>query len=237
MVKNTSSKVISTIIDALPYLSSNHTSPTVIELENNIVNFEVSGDVLVMETPHYLTFDKILVIDGEFSDPKTNSYSLSHSSDKFDHISNRYKVNNDIFYCKLQTLSLSSNNYKLYPEIYKLDTINFKNTKIFPISSSDITEFFNISGDDIKYIQSDPPTLTYNSRNNIFNIAFLLKDQNNMPCLHNVDFKITSLVEFITHNINKFTSSHISNDLVSLSSLSITLSSGAPSTTTGEFIL
>ena len=234
MIKNSSTREVNTLLTTLPYIQTNHLSSTLIELANNVINFELVVDILIIETPHYLTIDKIVCENGNFVDPKAGSYNIEHSTGNFDKISNRFKIDRYVYFCKMNTLS---GNTIIYPEIYIFDTINFKSTLLFPRSPLDVTDFFSISGGGVSYIAAEFPTLTHNSRNNIFNISFLMKDQNNMPRLHEMDFQISSGVEFLSHTINNMASDHISNDLSTLSNLNIVLSSASPLNILDELII
>jgi hypothetical protein len=238
-VKNAIYKTTNTLLNTFPYLLSRYQSSVVNELSANVIKFEIANDVMFIQTNSYLTINKILMIDGVFEDPKTNSILITHSSTPFEVLSNRFKHNNEVFYSKLLTTNypISSNNFIIYPEIYKLDLINFKNTKIFPTSQNDITDFFNISGVDIRFVKCSSSTLSYSSKNNIFNISFILKDQNEMSNLHELDFKLTPTVEFINHSIVNFKSNSYSNIMSSLGTISPVLSSSTPLFSNEELVL
>jgi hypothetical protein len=122
-----------------------------------------------------------------------------------DRLSNRFKVGTDVYYCVLNstTPTISSNNYIIYPDIYKFDTLTNKNTKIFPINDSDFTSntvFFNVSGGNVRFDIVENPVLVYNSTNDIFSLSFLIKDQNEMIALNEYDFIINPDVSFLRHN-------------------------------------
>lgn len=201
------------LLDALPHLNSRYSTTVLEQLSSKISKFELAYDTIFIQTSSYLIIEKIEIADSEFSDPKTTTYSLSHSTGDFDKITNRFKKDNSVYYAILRTSSdyISSNDFKVYPEIYKFDLVNFKNDKIFPLSDSFITNFFSISGGNVRYIMADTPTMTYSSRNNIFNVSFLLKDQNNLIYLHEYDFDETPNVEFISHRAYKPTNDQVSN--------------------------
>lgn len=170
---------------------------------------------------------------------KTNSMLIQHSDTPFEILSNRFKHGNEVFYSKLLTTNypISSNDFLVYPEIYKIDLINFKNVKIFPTSQNEITNFFNISGIDVRYVKCSSSTLAYNSKSNMFTISFLLKDQNEMANLHEMDFKITPDVTFTTHNIVNLRTNSYSNILSSMGTLNLILSSSPILFFTEELIL
>jgi hypothetical protein len=242
MVKNASTRKTLPLIEALSYLDTKYPSQILDEMVSHVLNFDIANDIMFIETPSYLTVNKILFENGNFVDPKTASINIEHSTGYFNPISNRFKIGRDVYYCKLNTLSetVTSNNFAIYPEIYKFDIFDFKNTKIFPRNETEISnnvEFFNISGGDVRYIQADKPTLTYNSRNNIFNISFLLKDSNNMPTLHQFDYYLNPDVTFLSHNINQTAPVRVSNILSSIGNLNLFLSAGAITYEVEELII
>ncbi len=109
--------------------------------------------------------------------------------------------------------------------------MNFRNDKVFPLTDALVTDFFGISGGDVRYVMADTPTLTYSSRNNLFNVSFLLKDQNNLMYLHEYDFDESPNIEFYSHRAYKPTNDQVSNifDTTYDSSLTFYLSSGTTS--------
>jgi hypothetical protein len=239
MVRNTITKEVKPLVDSLTYISTKYSAGIVNQLQNNVQRFEVANDTLFIETLNYLTINKIVMDSNGFTDPRTSNYSLTHSIENYDKLSNRFKIKNDVYYCKLTTLSnsITSNNFVIYPEIYRFDLLSFKNTKIFPINSNQITEFFNISGGDIRYTSCDSPTLTYNSRNNIFTVSFLLKDQNNYPKFDTYDFYLNPDVVFVDHASNQFSNNRISNIFKNTSMINVFLSSGPLSTLSEELYI
>jgi hypothetical protein len=234
-VQNGASKTSSTLLGSLPYLTSRYTSPVYTQLSSKISRFELAYDTLFIQTSTYFVVEKVTMTDGAFEDPKTTTYSLSHGTGNFDKLTNRFKKGNNVYYAILNTSSdyLSTNDFKVYPEIYKFDLINFKNDKIFPLTDASVTEFFNISAGDIRYVMADTPTITHSSRNNIFNVSFVLKDQNNLLYLHEYDFEESPNVNFLAHRAYKPTHDQISNifDVAPSSILTFYLSSGVTSTT------
>lgn len=230
MVRDTNTRAVHPLLEAIPYLTAKYPAPVISELENNILEFDMVVDTLIIKTPSYLTFNKLVYSNGEFVDSKASTTYITHNSSSFDKISNRFKKDSEVFYCSLSTYGGSdSNTLIIYPQIYKFDYINNINYKIFPSNDSDITnnaQFFTISGGNVRYTSIDTPTLTYSSRPNIFNISFLLKDQNNMFSIHEIDFGISTHVSFYS-NANYFpTLDNASNIFTTLSTVNVFLSSG-----------
>jgi hypothetical protein len=228
MVRNTSNRSVNSILNSLTYINSQYPVSILNELDNNVVDINIINDILFIETPSYLTTTKLVYVNGNFVDPKKIAYYIEHNINKFNTLSNRFKIGTDVYYYTLSSYSEVGNNLLICPQIFKFDTINFKSIKLFPKSINDVMEnstFFTISGGDVKYVSTTSPRLTYSSRNNIFNASFLLKDQNDMFALHELDFTVDDIINFKTHitkipNIDRF-----SNIFYNLSTVTIFLSS------------
>jgi len=204
-IKNINTQEVKDLTTAFYYLSSRYT-PSAYRQLSAISKFEISFDTLFIETDNYLVFEKITYENSQFNPPVALVYEIQHNKSSLNKISNRFKVGTDVYYCVLQTTTsaISSNDYVLYPEIYKFDTLTHKNSKLFPLTSADYlnhTDFFSVSGGDIRFTRTEPPTFTYAKKNDMFNISFLLKDQNDMIALHEYDFRLSPNVEFLKHNV------------------------------------
>lgn len=243
-VKNSNSQVIKTLLDTCDYMNVKYSSTLVQELSTQILNFDLANDILFIETPNYLLIDKIVYNNGIFNNPKTSNIVITKNENYYDKVSSRYKVGNFVYYCTLQTLTsaISSNNFILYPEIYRFDLFNFKNEKLFPLTLNEIignSSFYTISGGDVRYTSSDSPILTYSSRNNMFNLSFILKDQNNFIFLQEYDFEITPDIKVLNHKQYRPTNDQISNIFLSSYSteLYFNLSTGTSTISSEEYIL
>lgn len=240
-VRNAATREVKELLDAFPYLTSKYNSSIIAQLSSQVVKFEVVNDIMIKETPSYIIFNKILLQDRKFVDPKTVPISLEHSTTPFDRLSNRFKKDTGVFYCVLRRGpdSALSNDFIVYPEIYRFDLVNFQNELMFPYHSSQITSYFSLSGGDVRYTEAESPRLVYNSRNNIFSVSFLCKDQNNHFTIHEYDFTLNPDVTFLRHRKLNATEYAVSNvfDSGYNSNLSLFLSSGPSSTLLEELIL
>lgn len=208
-VKNNQTKQAFPLLDTLPHLITSF--PTTVSAQlSNIINFELTYDIISVETENYLLFDKITFENNEFIDSKQSPIYIEHSVSPFDNISNRLKLDNFIYYCVLKSEgSFFNDTLHVYPEIYRYNIKTNKNILLYP-QDIPIPSYFKIYGD-VEYIHSDNPILAYSSRNNIFNISFILKDQNNYPLLKSYDFKLSPNVEFISGKNIPFSTISISN--------------------------
>lgn len=195
LVRNSTTRTVDTLTEMLPYLPAKYSVPIIDEINNNVEKFEVVTDVIIIETTNYLVFDKIKFDKGVFENPKVVPIDLPHNTNGMDKLSNRFKINNYVYYCQLYTTTESvSSTVTVYPKIYRFDTINFKNDLLFNAP----LDIFTITSDSVVFDHVDPPTLTYNSRNNIFKLSYLLKDQNNTPTLFEYDFIVEADVTFLS---------------------------------------
>lgn len=240
-IKNTYTNQVLPLEQTLTYLYTKYSTSIYNQLTGQISRFEVAYDTVFIETPEYLVVEKIEFDGKAYTNPKTPTYTLAHNLSSFDRLSNRFKVDSFVYYAKLKTVDtiITSNNFLLYPEIYRFNLLNFENDLIFPINDSQITSQFSVSGGSIRYVKSESPVLTFNSKNNLFNISFLLKDQNNLIAIHEYDFDYSSDVNFIAHNIKYPTADQGSNIFNSdyADTLSVYLSSISPSTLEEEITI
>jgi hypothetical protein len=203
-VRNGSTNTTRPLLTEFSYISSKYNASVFSQL-SSVNRFEIAYDTLCIETNNYLVFEKVKFENSTFLNPKTITYVIEHNMNDVDRLSNRFKIGTDVYYCVLNstTLTISSNNYIIYPDIYKFDTLTNKNTKIFPINDSDFTSntaFFSVSGGNVRFDIVENPVLVYNSTNDIFSLSFLIKDQNEMIALNEYDFIINPNVSFLRHN-------------------------------------
>jgi hypothetical protein len=196
MIKNTSTKEILPLMECLPYIQFRYNNIIISELDN-ILTFDSVFDSIMIESENYFIIEKINFSDGVFQDPKNTIIYLTHNQTPYNKISNRFKVDNIVYYCLLDSVGSSYNNdLIIYPHIYAFDVVNFKNTKLFPRNNTDL-EYFRLSSDIIT-TSVETPIISYSKYNNIFNISFLTYDQNHFPTLYNLNFSSTPDVSFIS---------------------------------------
>lgn len=236
LVRNTYTKDVLPILEALPYLSIKLNNDIITQIEDKVVSFDVVSDILVLETENYLTISQIKFENGYFQNPNPAIYTQEHTSGNFDKISNRVRNKFDIIFCKfITTEPISSNNFILYPEIYKYNTTSRTIETLYPISTSD-TSFFNVSGGNVRYISADAPIITYNSKTNSYNISLGLRDSNDSLTIHNYPFYLNPNVTFDVPQKLQLTPLEYSN-IFGTSTLTWFLSSNTPSTLEEELIL
>ena len=211
------------LTDTLTYISGKYSRTICDELSTSVINFDLFYDTLFIETSSFLIIEKTNYKDNEFISPRTFTSSLSVNIDLFDKVSNRLKVGNDVFYCKMTREQINGQPYSnnlLYPQIYKYSYNKEKITKIFPTTTNTVISsalYFNLSTIDNIYIECSKPVLTYSSDNEQFNLAVLLKDQNKGPLLVNYLFEYTNDINFLNSETFVNTTSKYTSDFVSSS--------------------
>ena len=246
-VKNKNTGTVSELTKALSYIASKYNNSIGVQLSSSIINFDLLYNTLFLQTSSYLVIDKYDYTDGVFVNPKSSNKVVSYNTDFFNKISNRFKKNNSVFYftTKRYSNALSATTRPvIYPEIYEYNYSTDTNTKLFPINDSQIlayTDLFSISGGLVLYKEVATPKIVYNSRNNLFNCSWLLKDQNQSPYLFSYLFNYTgSDVTFLSGNGYVGNSNNITYVLSSqtlASQFQSILSSGPITTSHGTLIL
>lgn len=210
------------ILSKLSYMQSKYPQSVYQNLTAGILNFDLVYDTIMLQSSNYLICDKIAVVDGEFVNPKTSNVITRYNNDLFNTISNRYKVNGNVYFATLSTYGTPDTSTAfIYPIINKLDLNTLKLQQIFPDAPiSEYEDDFKITTDGVLYVQADTLHLTYNSDINMFNISYVLKDQNKLPYLFNVNFR-DSVSNIIDSTFGyKFGSNNITTAFTSSNTLS-----------------
>lgn len=194
-IKNLSTNKIDTILNHLTYLENSISDNNIkTELSNKIESFDIINDVIFIETENYLTIFKLKFDGSDFINPHTNIYTFNKNETPFNHITNRFKISNNVFF----SLTNKDNNplttqiFNL--TIFKLDLSNFK------LVQFDHTIDFQYQSSNM--IKMDSPILSYNPRPNIMAISFLVKGSNNVFELTELDFDFR---DFSLLRYNRFT--------------------------------
>jgi len=206
-VKNKTTGVVSELTKALSYIASKYNNTVGDQLSSKVINFDLLYNTLFLQTSSYLVIDKYDYSNGIFVNPKSSNKVITYNTNFFNKISNRFKKDNLVYYftTKLYIDALSATTSPIiYPEIYEYNYSTDTNTKLFPINDSQLltyTDLFSISGGVVLYKEVATPQIVYNSRNNLFNCSWLLKDQNQSPYLFSYLFNYTgSDVTFLSGN-------------------------------------
>lgn len=203
-VKNTSTNTGGEIFDLIPYLSSRYNATIVSDLSSKVLNFDLMYDTLFIQTSSFFVIEQLKFEDSKFVDPFNDSISLPLNTNHFDKISNRLKKDLNVYYYKLKVEqdSTQTKTLSVYPEIYEYSYTAKTNTKIFPNNNLELSNNINrfiLSGYDVLYDKIDTPIITYREDLDLFNLSYLVKDQNMSPVIasHNFFVDNNSSVSFV----------------------------------------
>jgi len=231
------------LTQTLDYLSGKYNNTICHELSNKVVDFDILYDTLFIETSSFLVTEKTSYVDNKFVSPNTFTSTLNINTNYFDKVSNRLKVGSDVYYCRIEKEQITFKNVRIYPTIFKYNFTKDKTEQIFPTTGNNANScMFNLSTFDSVYIESGKPVLTYNSDNEQFNLAFLIKDLNKGPLLINYLFEYKDTINFLhtssfSSNNSRFTDSFTTNGETDLSNTFFVLSSVTPTLSTSKLPL
>jgi hypothetical protein len=150
------------------------------------------GDIMFIQTNNNFIVQKILFENGNFVNPKKSTYVTSFNNNPYQKISKRFKKKDKVYYALIDTdtYPISSNNFKMYPTIYEIDTTKHIR-KIHSVGG--LTDFYTISGGSNTYINAEEPVFTYDNRSDQYNISFLMKTADSQFIIQEFDFKLNPL--------------------------------------------
>ena len=232
------------LTETLDYLSGKYSTAICNELSTSVVGFDILYNTLFIETSSYLVTEKTAYVNNEFVSPNTFTNSININTNFFNKVSNRLRVDSDVFFCRMQRDQLNFKDIRLYPTIYKYSYIDDKTEQIFPTTGNSAAKnscYFDIVSNDSVYIECGKPNLTYSSDNEQFNLAVLIKDLNKAPLLINYLFEYKGGVKFLdsttfTSNNSRFTDNFINSSTGNkdLANTFFTLSSVVPNLSTSK---
>jgi len=230
------------LTDWLPYLSTKYNTAICNELSTAIVNFDIFYSTLFIETSSYLIIERTNYDNDKFVSPNSFTNSLTINTNFFDKVSNRLKVQDDVFYCRMAREQIGYKGDRFFPQIYKYNYINDKTEQIYPTTGNPTISsaaFFSLTADPSVYIECSKPILTYSSDNEQFNLGVILKDQNKGPVLLNYLFQYMDNIEFLNTeayvcNNSRFTFNFTQSakNIRDLDNINFVLSSIIPALTT-----
>ena len=202
---------------ALPYLDTKFVGggeyETTIknELSGKVKEFDMFYNTMFIETSSFLIIENI-----EY-DIQTNDFTnsnntivnlLSCNTNNFDKVSNRFKVGDDVFYAQLVKEGAINDDsgfkdIRVYPRIFKYSYTKQTTEQIYPTLGNPVLNdysYFNEYINEVLLLESGKPQLTYSSENELFNLSFILKDQNKTPRLYAYVFEYTDEINFIKAN-------------------------------------
>ena len=196
-VKNAATKEGGELLDLLPYLSTKYNTNIVNDLSSRVYSFDLLYDTLFLQTSSFFVIESLNFENNKFSDPFTNNISLSINTNNFDKISNRFKKDLDVYYFKLKVENDNTQTKVLsvYPEIYQYNYTDRTNTKIFPKTATELANNINkfvLSSYDVLYDQANSLNITFREDIDMYNISYIIKDQNISPIIVSHHFNLDS---------------------------------------------
>jgi len=163
------------------------------EIENEVLDFNVFNDIIWIRTTNYIIIENLRYEDTKFVYTGTTTNYINYGNKKYlDNITNPFIFENRSYsmIAHLSTVNVNSNNFYVIPIIYKIDHLTVTKEKIFPFSNSDLTIYQNNSAQNhVKISRINKPTLTYNTRNDMFCIMATIEDPNQFPYIVEFKFK------------------------------------------------
>lgn len=201
-VKNVQTGSILPLSTALVNTFSKYPSAVKTEVYNNVKDFELYYNTIVLYTQNYLVIDKLVYTANGYEKPKTLNIYVSGGQNAFNSISNTFFLPeyNKLFFFVTNLSGFVNDNYKvIYPTLYSYDINANKLVKLFPLPNvtfSNLRSNFSLvdyMGDltifPINFVEVSTPRLSYNSYNDLFVISFIAKDSNKSPYLFDYKFK------------------------------------------------
>ena len=230
------------LTETLPYISTKYNKAVCNELSTAVVNFDIFYNTLFIETSSYVVIERTNYDKDTFETPNTFTNSLTINTNFFDKASNRLKVEDNVFYCRMARQQVGYKGDNFYPEIYKYDYTKDTSEQIYPTTGNSVLSsaaYFALTADNSVYIECSRPLLTYSSDNNQFNLAVILKDQNKGPVLLNYLFEYVDDIKFLNTeayvcNNSRFTFNFTQSgkNIRDLNNINFMLSSTVPALTT-----
>lgn len=223
---------VNTLLNSLPYLSNRYNASVIAQLSSCVRDFDVVYDTLFIQTSSLLVIDKISYTNS-FVSPTIPGRTIQYNADSFNKLSNRYKVDSNVYFVVLSAFNTSSlGNQSIVPMIYKYNLTDNKVHTVYPNNTTYVND--NIIQSDLLFTETSAPVISFTQETQTFNLVYLAKDQNKSPTLVFVNFKdtmdsvITKSVYTSLGNTGKtttFTSlSTLNSFIVPLSSQTITFS-------------
>lgn len=162
-VKNSSNGEILSIQE-LPYLKLSLNSSVWGSL-SAVKRFDIFVDTLFIETNNSIIITKLEFDGADFIPSTEQTFSRSH----YNKISNRYKVDDKIYFTIIDNISSNATDAKVSSTIYEFDATRHKLNTYTPSTP-------NIRTNSPTFSSVDAPTLSYYHRKDIYNISYMIKN-------------------------------------------------------------
>lgn len=170
-----------------------------LDIQNNLLSYEVYGTTYVMNTSSFVIIDKIDYSEGIFK--QSPDIPLILTTGVNNKASNTFFVNNEMFIAKVnltaspQTSGFNSRQFTLNLYSYNInnnDITTYRFTNSANLLSYNLYTFINVTN----------VNLVFNKKQNMFNVVLTLKDLNNNIFLHSMFLKVSGgLVSLVKEKI------------------------------------
>lgn len=236
-VKNAVKSSSQPISGALDVIFGKYSLPVRTEVYSLPKNIEVFYDNICVETDNYIVIDKISYKDGDFVSPSTKNNVFSLTNKDVSPFSNKFynERDNTLIFCTIQQVnSLSATNTKaFYPNITRYNFNTGISDNVYPknTTASVLSSTFNLSAVfdsdfNVNIVSIDKPVLSYNSFSDIYKIAYIGVDNNNLFHLFDITFDIIdSQVRFLNFKFYKSDKTCLTTNFASVSTIFTSINS------------
>lgn len=162
----------------------------------NIKNFSLIYDCIIIETPHYVVFDRIAVDENNnFIKPGTTNSQITISDDAYEGVSNSFFIEstNDVWTFKTSLLQnkLSATNEKtIFPTIYKYNVKSNVFDRKYPTNLDVplLSSLFVNPMSGVNIVNIDNLNISYAQQNDKFALSWVGYDMNGMSYIFNAWF-------------------------------------------------
>lgn len=215
-IKNQSYSSSHPLSTALSVIFDKYSTEVKNELYNDIKDFDIVYDTIIIETEKYLLIDKVVYKNNNFVNPITKN-TVFTKADYLSKFSSRFFNEKDktvTFVVLTQAPSLSASNFKsLCPNIYVYNINDNITSKVYPKPNTSVEDIFNMSNIfsescNFNIVKVQSPVLTYNSFNDVYKLTFIGEDNNGLFHIFDYGFYIynTEVVflesKYYKHNKN-----------------------------------
>jgi hypothetical protein len=182
---------------------------TVFDELSGIHNFDVLYDKYFIQTNNYLIIDKINYKSGRFVKSTTTKNVLKYNNDAFNKISNRFKIDNYVYFTITKRLVTSEiREMYIMPYVYRYNINTNKLHLLYPRPDvPEIDERLNVTDEDVVFTEVASPRICFSRRTNKINLSYLLKDQNKSPSIVSIMFSHSNFISFSEAVTTKITKS------------------------------
>lgn len=159
-----------------------------LDIQNNLISYDVYGTTFVMNTSSYIIIDKIDYSEGKFKQSPDIPLILTNGVNN--KASNTFLVENEMFVAKVgltpSPLTSGFNSRQFTLNLYSYNT-NSNNITTYVFANSANLLSYNL----YTFVNVTNVNLIFNKKQNMFNLVITLKDLNNNIFLHSIFLRIS----------------------------------------------